>query len=368
MNFTILGFGTAVPAVAFNQAQALRIAETLCNPTAEQATWLPTMYGNTGIERRHMVLADELLDDVLNHTRHSQSVFLPTGEPNDAGPTTAQRMQHYVKHAGPLAIEAAGKSLENAKTAPRELTHLVTVSCTGFHTPGVDIELIHALGLPATIQRTHIGFMGCHGALNGLRVARAFAGAEANARVLLCATELCSLHYYYGWNAQKMIANALFADGSAALVGGCIADAPHGAWRVVASGSYVFPATADAMTWSIGDHGFEMTLAKKVPGLIAEHLRPWIIGWLADLGLTLEKIATWAIHPGGPRILDAVEHALSLRVDQSATSRAVFAEYGNMSSPTILFILDRLRRDRAELPCVALGFGPGLTVEAALLR
>ena len=272
-------------------------------------------------------------------------------------------MRQYIEHAGPLAIEAAGKSLEFAKMLPSALTHLVTVSCTGFHAPGVDIELIRALDLPATIQRTHVGYMGCHGALNGLRVARAFAAAEPGARILLCATELCSVHYHYGWEPSKMIANALFADGAAAIVGGPLP--MSGGWRATASGSYVFPGTADAMTWSVADHGFEMTLAKKVPGLIAEHLRPWITAWLTEQGLTLEQVPTWAIHPGGPRILDAVEHALDLGPRKSAASRAVFAEYGNMSSPTILFILDRLLREHAPAACVAVGFGPGLTVEAA---
>jgi predicted naringenin-chalcone synthase len=367
MSFTILGIGTAVPGVAVDQSDALRLAEALCCRTEEQVTWLPTMYRNTGIEQRNSVLGGEIVHDVIEKTRVSQSVFLPTGAPDDAGPTTAQRMQHYKKHAGPLAAEAAAKAIERSELSPKELTHLITVSCTGFHAPGVDIELMRTLGLPSTIQRTHIGFMGCHGALNGLRVARAFADADRKARVLLCATEVCTLHYYYGWNPQKMIVNALFGDGAAAIVGGALT-APKIAWQMVASGSHVFPGTTDAMTWSIGDHGFAMTLSKQVPGMIAEHLRPWITAWLSEHGLALNAIASWAIHPGGPRILDAVEQALNLSREATATSRAVFSEHGNMSSPTVLFVLDRLQRCHARGPCVALGFGPGLTVEAVLLR
>jgi predicted naringenin-chalcone synthase len=121
------------------------------------------------------------------------------------------------------------------------------------------------------------------------------------------------------------------------------------------------------MTWTVGDHGFEMTLARQVPGLIARHLRPWLEGWLAGHGLTREGVRSWAIHPGGPRILDAVEEGLNLPRCATAVSREVFRAHGNMSSPTLLFILDELRSRGAERPCVALGFGPGLMAEAALL-
>jgi predicted naringenin-chalcone synthase len=368
MSFAILGLGTAVPATVIDQHDALHVARSLCCRTAEQATWLPTMYGHTGIESRQSVLGQDVVRDVLDGTCHSGSPFLPTGAPDDCGPTTAERMQHYVANAGPLALRAARQALEQSGVAAAALTHLVTVSCTGFHAPGVDITLIQKLGLPPGIQRTHVGFMGCHGALNGLRVARAYAGAEPGAGVLLCAVELCSLHYHYGWDPQKIVANALFADGAAAVVGAGAEAAPADAWRVSASGSCVFPGSADAMTWTVGDNGFEMTLSKRIPNLIAANLKPWLQTWLRDHGLAVPDVRSWAIHPGGARILDAVSESLGLGGDETADSRAVFARCGNMSSPTVLFILDRLRRRRAPRPCVALGFGPGLAVEAALFR
>jgi predicted naringenin-chalcone synthase len=242
------------------------------------------------------------------------------------------------------------------------------VSCTGFVAPGIDVALIHGTGMAPTVQRTHVGYMGCHGALNGLRIARAFTGAESDARVLLCAVELCSLHFHYGWNPSKMIANALFGDGAAAVVGVSASAAPADAWQVAATGSCLVPDSAGVMTWTIGDHGFEMTLAKQVPGLIAKHLRPFLHDWLGRQGVRLEEVRSWAVHPGGPRILSAVEEGLGLRREALAASRAVLAECGNMSSPTLLFILDRLRREGAGRPCVLLGFGPGLTAEAALVR
>jgi prepilin-type processing-associated H-X9-DG protein len=365
MSFTIIGMGTAVPPTAMSQAEACAVARSLCCRTHEQATWLPLVYHHTGIENRHSTMGREVVQDVLQGTRLSGSVFLPTGRDGDCGPTTGQRMRHYAEHAGPLAQRASRRALEEAALAPAAVTHLVTVSCTGFRAPGLDVELIKTLGLPAGTQRTHVGFMGCHGAINALRVADAFTSADPGARVLICATELCSLHYHYGWDPQKVVANALFADGSAAVVG---VAAPAASWRVAAAASCLFPESEEAMTWTVGDHGFDMTLSKQVPGLIAAYLRPWLEGWLATQGVGLGEVGSWAIHPGGPRILEAVENALDLDTADTAAAREVLAAYGNMSSPTVLFILDCLRSRRAPLPCVVLGFGPGLVAEAALFR
>jgi predicted naringenin-chalcone synthase len=368
MSFAILGLGTALPATVISQTDARDIARALCCRTAEQATWLPTMYGQTGITTRHLSLGADLVRDLLHGTRHSGSPFLPKGTADDQGPTTAQRMRHYAELAPPLAVRAARMGLERSGLLAGAITHLVTVSCTGFLAPGLDLALIRTLGLRATVERTHVGYMGCHGALNGLRVARAFTGADSAARVLLCAVELCSLHYHYGWDPSRMIANAIFGDAAAAVVGAPADAAPPDVWKAAAAGSCLVPNSADAMTWTIGDHGFEMTLSKRVPGLIATHLRPWLEGWLADQGLMLSEVASWAIHPGGPRILTAVEEALTLPRDATAVSRAVFADCGNVSSPTVLFILDRLRSSGTARPCVALAFGPGLMAEAVLFR
>jgi predicted naringenin-chalcone synthase len=362
MSFTIRGLGTAVPPTVVSREKALGIARVLCPRTPEQETWLPAVYAGSGVRTRRQVLGEAIVRDVLDGTRHSGSVFLPTGEPDDEGPTTGQRMAVYADGAGPLALNAAARALGQAATAPAEITHLVTVSCTGFAAPGVDQALIRELGLRPTVQRTHVGFMGCHGAINGLRVAQAFAEADPAARVLLCAVELCTLHYHYGWDPQRVVANALFADGAAAVVGG----AGEG-WRVEATGSCVLPDSERDMGWTVGDHGFEMTLSKRVPGVIAQHLRPWLAEWLGTLGLRPGDIRSWAVHPGGPRILQAVEEALQLEAEDLVASRAVLAEYGNMSSPTVLFILERLRQENAPRPCLMLAFGPGLVAEAALL-
>jgi predicted naringenin-chalcone synthase len=227
--------------------------------------------------------------------------------------------------------------------------------------------LIKQLGLPADVARTHVGFMGCHGALNGLRVANAFLGADRSACVLVCAVELCSLHHQYGWDSDRIVANALFADGAGAFIGVAGEAGSAKSFQVVATGSTLIDDSEDAMTWRIGDHGFEMSLSPRVPEIIGRCLRPWLERWLQQHGLTIATVGSWAVHPGGPRILSAFGEATGLDRSTIEDSYAIFAEYGNMSSPTIVFILDRLRRANAPRPTVALAFGPGLAVEAALL-
>ncbi|HXG11789.1 MAG TPA: type III polyketide synthase [Gemmataceae bacterium] len=368
MSLAIRGIGTALPPNAISQVEAAEVARVVSGLDPEEAAVLPPLYRQTGIATRHMVFHANVVRDVLEGTNTSGSVFLPSGRRDDRGPTTAQRMQSYAAEAPPLALQAASQALAESGLSPTELTHLVTVSCTGFGAPGIDVRLIKGLGLAATVQRTHIGFMGCHGAINGLRVAAAFTGADPGARVLLCAIELCSLHYHYGWDPKRAVGNALFADGAAAVVGVPAGEAPADTWRMTAAGSCLFPNTEYAMGWTIGDHGFEMTLSTRVPGLIRSHLRSWLEDWLASRGMRLGEIASWAVHPGGPRVLGAVAEPLGLPPEAMAASREVLAECGNMSSPTVLFILDRLRRRRAPRPCVALAFGPGLAAEAVLIE
>ena len=364
MGLAILGLGTALPETAIRQAESVEVTRRVCRLEGSAATFVDELFHHTTIRQRYSVLDRQVVDDMLQGTRLSDSPFLIEKETPGPGPTTAQRMQEYVRTTPGLARSASQRALAQAGVPPVEITHLVTVSCTGFSAPGWDIALIQGLGMQPTVQRTHIGFMGCHGALNGLRVAKAFVEAETTARVLVCAVEACSLHYQYEGTPKELIANALFADGAAALVGRHLPEAP---WNVRGCGSCLVPNSARAMTWSIGDHGFTMTLSSQVPELIRQHLRPWLQTWLATFRMDLAAIPSWAIHPGGPRILDAVEDALGLPRAATRVSRQLLEACGNMSSPTILFLLEQLRREHAPLPCVALGFGPGLVIEAALL-
>jgi predicted naringenin-chalcone synthase len=279
-------------------------------------------------------------------------------------------MQQYERRAGPLALEAARAALDDAQFDAERITHLITVTCTGFSAPGFDLAWVDELPLRRTVQRTQVGFMGCHGALNALRVARAICHADPEAAVLLCAAELCSLHFQYSSHPQAIVSNALFGDGAAAAV---ISSAPGTAtastdgWRLAASGSLVVPNTSDFMSWRIGDHGYEMRLSPRVPEAITQRLGPWLDSWLSEHGLKRSDVGSWAIHPGGPRILQACGAALALSPAALEPSTTVLSTLGNMSSPTVLFILRELRRRAAQLPAVMLAFGPGLTIEAALV-
>jgi predicted naringenin-chalcone synthase len=356
MSFTLYGLGTALPPGHLTRDEGLAAARVLGGAALADAPWLPAIYAHCGIDTRYQVIGRSVLRDVLTGTRESGSPFLPADDAPD-GPTTGERMKIYAAEAPKLAVRAGRVALDEAGFDPAAITQLVSVSCTGFVAPGVDLALIRELGLRPTVERTHVGFMGCHGAINGLRVANAYASNPA-ARVLLCAVELCSLHYHYGWQPDKVVANALFADGAAAVVG--MADADTSRWRVAATGSCLIPDSAKVMGWVVGDHGFEMNLSKKIPDLIAQHLRPWLTSWLSDNGLSLEQVGSWAVHPGGTKILAAVGEGLELPPAALAPSWAVYAAHGNMSSPTVLFILDRLRQANAARPCVMLGLGPGL--------
>jgi len=378
MPVTLLGIGTALPSHRLSQAESASMAQRLSATNDVQATLLRRLQRRSGVAFRHSVL----LADAEGPLQDRLPFY--TG----ANPTTGERMARFAAEAGPLALMATSAALAAAAVDPAAITHLVTVCCTGFQAPGFDLDLIQGLPLDLNVARTQVGFMGCHGALNGLRVAHAFGQADAGARVLLCALELCSLHQQLGWHPERVVANALFADGAAATVlaadgspaagagAGAMAAAPGAGpgpgqaappWRLLASGSTVLPDSADAMAWTIADHGFEMGLSPRVPALIAARLAPWLDGWLDAQGLDRAAIGSWALHPGGPRLLEAVRECLDLPASAIELSTAVLRECGNMSSATILFILDRLQRAGAPMPCVALAFGPGLCVEAALL-
>jgi predicted naringenin-chalcone synthase len=357
MSMHIAGIGTALPRHRISQDDAAQIAKQYACETAAQERLFATLYRRAGVAGRGSVV----LDRSEGPLEGRQAFYTATS------PATRERMLKYEAEASPLAAAASRAALDDAGIAPDRVTHLVTVSCSGFSAPGFDIALVEQLPLSREVARTHVGFMGCHGALNGLRVARAFLDADPAACVLLCALELCSLHHQYGWDADTIVSNALFADGAAAAVAVASEGARPGRYQHVASGSAVIGDSGDAMSWRIGDHGFRMTLSPRVPDLIGQHLRPWLEGWLARHRLDLAAIGSWAVHPGGPRILSAVGEALGLDPTALETSQHVLTDHGNMSSPTIIFILDRLSRSGCARPCLALAFGPGLTVEAALL-
>ena len=365
MAIMLRGMGTAVPEHSISQNDAAEMAVGLCCSTAQQTKLLPALYRRTGVRTRHSVI----LEASTNGEPAQQSFYANARDDEDSGPPTSVRMDRYEREAGQLACIAAGRAIGNSGVDARNITHLITVSCSGFNAPGFDVSLITDLPLNLSVERTHIGFMGCHAALNGLRVARAFLRADPSAVVLLCAVELCSLHQQYGWIPEQIVANALFADGAAAVVLTSDDVTPDSMVTPMLRGnaSHVLPDSTDFMSWRIKDSGFEMTLSARLPDLIESSLCDWLTGWLSRFELTPADIASWAIHPGGPRVLSATGNALNLADELLQPSRDVLAEYGNMSSPTVLFILSRLASQNSTGPCVMLGFGPGITIEAALI-
>jgi predicted naringenin-chalcone synthase len=368
MSLTLHGIGTALPEHAMTQEDAVDLHTTFCSIDPQRARTLRALYRRSRIGRRHSVLFEA--SDGPIETR--QAFYGRASGDDDRGPTTADRMAAYARYAPGLAIRASRQALERGGVAPEEVTHLITVSCTGFVSPGVDSAIVASLGLGPGTERTHVGFMGCHGALNGLRVARSYALQDPAAVPLVCAVELCSLHFSYGWDPDMLVANSLFADGAAAVVarGGsreATRTGADGRWSVVGTGTMLMPNSTDAMTWRIGDHGFRMTLSAQVPDLIETGLAAFLEEWLDGFGLSVGEVGSWAVHPGGPRILTSVERALGLERPSTEASWEVLSTHGNMSSPTVLFIVDRLSRSDARGPCVALAFGPGLAVEVALL-
>jgi predicted naringenin-chalcone synthase len=363
MNVEILAVGSANPRHQLKQADALAFAQRICCVDQRQSRFAGVLYEHAGIATRYTVLP---------HTEAFRWVpDEPQGpdRPLNFGPTTEERMAYYEEFALPLAIEASSAALGRSGCAPREITHVVTASCTGFTAPGTDSGLIRSLALRPTTVRVHVGYMGCHAAINALRVAHGLAYTDARARILVCAVELCSLHYAFSWDNERMLANALFADGAGAILIGAAGEenSESGRWRIAATGSYLFPGTEEAMTWRVGNHGFTMTISSQLPSLLRQHLSAWLTAWLSEHGLRVEDVRSWAVHPGGPRIVEAVEAAMGLRREQTEVSREVLSKFGNMSSATLVFILESLVARRAQAPCVMLGFGPGLVAEAALL-
>lgn len=365
MTACIRSIATAVPAYSIEQQDAASALQSL-RITERWLSALPGLYRKSGVKRRSSVL---LLNEAGAPVDRQE--FYAHASETPRGPTTRQRMEAYSQYAGPLLEQACKSAIDTSQISAAQITHLVTVSCTGFVTPGVDHWLIENLGLSQDVQRFNIGFMGCHGAINGMRVAAAIVEANPDAVVLVGAVELCTLHQQYSEDPQQLVANSLFADGAAAVVfcsGKSHATENCSEWRVHSSKSWMIPQTGEHMSWRVGDSGFEMQLSPEVPAIIQQQLREPVEQWLQSEGLEVETIELWAVHPGGPRILDAVTETFGLPADELKVSRDVLACHGNMSSPTILFILKQMTaQSPSARSCLLVAFGPGLHAELMLL-
>ncbi|THV23479.1 type III polyketide synthase [Glycomyces paridis] len=279
--------------------------------------------------------------------------------------STGDRMRRYGEAAPPLALEAARAALDAAVTDPAETGLLIVASCTGYGTPGLDIALADGLPLAPDSRRLFVGHTGCHAALPALATAADYVAAHGRPALVLC-IELTSLHVQpASHDPEQMVTHALFGDAAAAVV--LRPDTAPGL-RVVDVAARTDTTRSDHMTWDITDLGFRMGLAPEVPDALESQVGPLVKDLLSRNGMDLSDVAAWAVHPGGPRILDAVEDGLGLPPEALATSRTVLAEHGNCSSPTVLLVLDSLLHAGAATgPTVALAFGPGLTLYAALL-
>jgi predicted naringenin-chalcone synthase len=291
-------------------------------------------------------------------------------------PSTAARNQVYVDQAPALFLAAAERAVEAASgVGTADITHVVTVSCTGFYAPGPDYAIVRGLGLKASTQRYHLGFMGCYGAFPALRAARDFCLADPSAVVLVVCVELCTIHLRSSNDPDVILASSVFADGAAAAVVSAGPPAPgETVLQLDAFESVLTPTGEEDMAWTIGDAGFEMTLSTYVPRIIEQHIQgalaPLLAGDATIAGRPYAAIERWAIHPGGRSILDRVQRNLGLSDEQLEPSREVLREYGNMSSATVLFVLRRILHKAStdtDARVCAMAFGPGLTVETALM-
>jgi predicted naringenin-chalcone synthase len=358
MNSGIIGLANAVPEFSVSQEEAFAYSKMYSKLADHHNRKLEDLYRFTTIKKRSSVL--------LNCSGTTTTEFFSIPETiDDMGPGTFKRMQKFSQHAAILSLQACNGAIAAAKITSDEITHIISVSCTGFDASGFDIQLMDLLGLRRDIARTHIGFMGCHGAINALRVADSYCSADPQATILVCATEICSIHFQYGSKRNDLVANSLFADGSAALI---MRKTEECKIRFIEAKSYVIPETLPAITWEISDNGFVMGLSGGISSLIEKNLPQLLNKWVGKYSLKLDDINAWVVHPGGPRIIDAVQNCLALPEASLQESREILAEYGNMSSPTVLFILKRLLEKKKKPPFIMLAFGPGLTIEFALFN
>jgi predicted naringenin-chalcone synthase len=283
--------------------------------------------------------------------------------------STERRMRRYQVEAMPLGKEAIGRALTDAGLAADEIGLFAVCSCTGYATPGLDIMLARDLGMAPGVRRLFVGHMGCYAALPGLGTAADFVVAHGRPALLLCA-ELTSLHLQPPtgrMDIQQIVSHALFSDAAAAVVL-TPGDATFG-YAVKDIAAVTDATTADHMTWDVTDLGFRMGLSPRVPKVLSVHVRAMVDDLLGRHGLTISDVDGWAVHPGGPKILDVVQEQLGLDDSALADSRGVLSAYGNCSSPTVLLVLEELRRRPAPpRRVVMLAFGPGLTLYGALLE
>jgi predicted naringenin-chalcone synthase len=319
------------------------------------------LYQHSGIETRHSVVAD--------YNRSIQEwKFYPHSENLEPFPSLELRMIWYNKYAPALSVDAIRKCIDGHIQA-KDITHLITVSCTGMSAPGLDLQVMELMDLPKNIYRSSVNFMGCYAAIHAMKIADAICKSDAAAKVVIVCTELCTLHFQKEPTMDNIASSLLFADGAAAVF--ITADSFKKPGLHI-DGFYAEVVTKGKtdMAWELSGTGFLMTLSSYVPDLVEEDFEGLVIRSLEHSGKTRESITDWCVHPGGKRIIDAIAKTLQLPQTALGCSYDIMREYGNMSSPTILFVLKQLMQQHKNgMPAEIFGaaFGPGLSMETFML-
>jgi len=351
---------TAVPPFKVNQNRAAEELKLKMAYKPAIARMIDAAAAHSGIETRFVVVPDA--EDSAGNKFYFDA----------KGPDTKIRMLEYEKWGKELTCEAVGKLFEQTKINPEEIQRLITVSCTGFFAPGLDYQLMQSYKIPFTAKRTNIGFMGCAASIIGFTSALEALKQNDVENVLLVSLEICSLHLQTEPTRDNILANTIFADGSAAVLFSKSSKINSQAkLELIDTKSILFNNSAEFMGWKIGNNGFEMILSSELPKIILETAVPSLQKIIDEWGIEKNKIKHWALHPGGRAILDALQTGLNLNDENLNPSRTVLKNFGNMSSATILFVLKEiLNQNKIEKDnyCIAVAFGPGLTMEVALLK
>jgi predicted naringenin-chalcone synthase len=357
MNSSIISIGLANPGNPIDQSSIANFMQGAHQLKDNEARKLNFLYKKSGISSRYSVLTD------FEKKAYAEYTFFPKSENLEPFPGTKARMEVFRLSAPKLCEEATLDCLAKSVVKADQITHLILVSCTGMMAPGVELELMKSLDLPDTVERYCIHFMGCYAAFTGLKLADKILHTEKEAKVLVVSVELCTIHFQKEYIEDNLLANSLFADGAAAAL---VMNSDEGL-KIKSYMSQVIREGEDDMAWGIGDFGFEMQLSKYVPALLDQG-----IGRLKDVfeeKFNLSKIKNFAIHPGGKQILQKVQEAFGIPVEANKHALDVLKNFGNMSSATILFVLHRFLADpEISGDILALGFGPGLTLETLHLE
>ncbi len=366
---SIKAIGTAVPPHRISQEHHYTILESANGLNRAEKLQLRKIYSHSGIITRHSVL-----EEFGHNDRIGNILFHPAGIEPPA--SVSKRMDLYELYAADLCVKAVENCLEKVSSFQmNEITHLVTFSCTGMFAPGLDIQLVEKLGLNRNVERTCINFMGCYAGINALKVAYHISRSQPGAVVLVAGVELCTIHYKKNNKQDQLIANAIFADGaSACIVSSKNISPPSGSVELLLQNFYAEfePSGKDEMVWRIGDFGFDLRLSVYVPDLIKRNILSLMNKLFLKANMKQEKIDLYAIHPGGTKILVACEEALNITKEQNRISYEILRDFGNMSSVTIFFVLDKYIQsltsaDRGK-KILACAFGPGLTMESMIVE